>query len=142
MLQQFLPSRYWATVVALILALVAALVAGGCEEEGKEIDPAGGDAISRSPYTPIVIPAGEPIVVGVSAALTGPIGPRGRAIRDAVVVGVEQWKAENGHQISGHEIEVYAEDDGCYERGCAAYGADRLLRQKGLVGVIGPECRS
>ncbi|MFC1944060.1 branched-chain amino acid ABC transporter substrate-binding protein [Chloroflexota bacterium] len=125
-----------------MIIVLLAMMAGGCGEEGEKKDQNGGETISRSPNTPIVIPAGEPIVVGVSAALTGPIGPRGLAIRDAVVVGVERWKAQNGHQIDNHLIEVYAEDDGCYERGCTGQAANRLFRQKGLVGVIGPECSS
>jgi branched-chain amino acid transport system substrate-binding protein len=63
-------------------------------------------------------------------------------IRDAAVVGVTQWKAANGNQIGGHDIKVHAEDDGCYTTGSAEDAANQLLRQKGLVGVIGPECSS
>lgn len=52
--------------------------------------------VDRSPETSIVIPVGEPVVVGVSSALTGPAAPRGQEYRDAVVVAVEQWKIQNG----------------------------------------------
>lgn len=131
-------------VIGIILFLTLSniagiLLAGACSEK-EESEQNGGEVIPRDPQTPIVIPSDEPIVIGVSAALTGPIGPRGLEIRDAVIVGVELWKAENGDGIGGHEIIVWAEDDGCYEAGCAADAANQLLRQKGLVGVIGPEC--
>jgi len=127
--------------IILFLTLSMMLLTAACTEK-EEAEQNGGEVIPRDTQTPIVIPEDEPIVIGVSAALTGPIGPRGIEIRDAVIVGVERWKAENGEEIGGHEIKVWAEDDGCYETGCAANAADQLLRQRGLVGVIGPECSS
>jgi len=132
-------SGRWAKGFVLILALAVALMATACGGE-EEIKRNGGDAVSRDPQTPLIIPTGEPIVIGVSAALTGPTKSLGLETRDAVVVGVEQWKAANGNQIGGHDIVVYAEDDGCYEADIAACAAQRLIRQKGLVGVIGPMC--
>jgi len=70
----------------LVLFLSVALLAGACTGEEEDIAQNGSDVISRDPQTPIVIPAGEPIVVGVSAALTGPIKSRGVERRDATVV--------------------------------------------------------
>ncbi|GAG04604.1 unnamed protein product, partial [marine sediment metagenome] len=55
-------------------------------------------------------------------------------------LGVERWKAANGDQIAGHDIEVRTEDDGCFEEDITEQAAERLLRIKGLVGVIGPMC--
>jgi len=133
-------SGRWAKGFALVLVLALVLVAGAWTEQEEEIERSGGSLVSRDPQTPLVIPAGEPIVIGVSAALTGPTKSLGLETRDAVVVGVEQWKAANGNQIGGHDIVVYAEDDGCYEADIAACAAQRLIRQKGLVGVIGPMC--
>ncbi|MEE9325469.1 MAG: ABC transporter substrate-binding protein [Dehalococcoidia bacterium] len=118
----------------IVLVLVVAACGGEDEEDLDLWD------ISRSPDTPIIIPAGEPIVVGVSTALTGPIGVRGGEYRDAVVAGVERWKAENGSLIKGHEIEVQAEDDGCTETDVTRGAAEQLLGREGLVGVIGPQC--
>ncbi|NQT73741.1 MAG: branched-chain amino acid ABC transporter substrate-binding protein [Chloroflexi bacterium] len=127
--------------IVLCLTLLMMLLSGACDEkEGSE--QTGGEDIPRDTQTPIVIPQDEPVIIGVSAALTGPIGPRGIEIRDAVIVGVERWKAENGEEISGHEIKVWAEDDGCYEAGCATNAANQLRRQRGLVGIIGPQCSS
>ncbi|MFC2027483.1 hypothetical protein ACFLU3_02230, partial [Chloroflexota bacterium] len=89
--------------IVLCLTLLMMLLSGACDEkEGSE--QTGGEDIPRDTQTPIVIPQDEPVIIGVSAALTGPIGPRGIEIRDAVIVGVERWKAENGEEISGHEI--------------------------------------
>ncbi len=127
--------------IVLLLTLFMMLLVGACDEE-EESKQNGGDVIPRDPQTPIVIPEDEPIIIGISAALTGSIGPRGIEIRDAVIVGVERWKAENSEEIGDHEIEVWAEDDGCYEEGCATIAADQLLRQRGLVGIIGPQCSS
>ncbi|MCH8890024.1 MAG: branched-chain amino acid ABC transporter substrate-binding protein, partial [Myxococcales bacterium] len=79
--------------------------------------------------------------------LSGPTETLGIDILDAVVVGVERWKAENGSTILGHAIEVHAEDDGCFEADITARAAGHLLSGEdghqllpGLVGVIGPAC--
>ena len=96
--------------------------------------------IERSPDTSVVIPVGEPLVIGVSSALTGPAAPRGQEYRDAVVVAVEQWKTQNGALIGGHEISIVSEDDGCTEEDVTRKAAERLLKRPGLVGVLGPQC--
>ena len=88
----------------------------------------------------MVIPLGEPLVIGVSSALTGPAAPRGQEYRDAVVMTVEQWKTQNGPLIGGHQIIVVSEDDGCTESDITRLAATRLLKQPGLVGVLGPQC--
>jgi branched-chain amino acid transport system substrate-binding protein len=96
--------------------------------------------VVRGPDVEIVIPAGEPIVVGVSTALTGAIGQRGSEYRDAVAVGVKRWREANGDLIGGHEIVIRAEDDGCTETDVTTVAALRHLQRAGLVGVIGPQC--
>lgn len=140
MLKHYLCSRHWAKGLIMVLFLFIALLAGACAGEEKDIAQNGIDAVSRDPQTPIIVPAGEPIVVGVSAALTGPIKSRGIERRDAVVVGIERWKSANGDQINGHDIMVYAEDDGCSEADVTTIAAERLLAKQGVVGVIGPQC--
>jgi branched-chain amino acid transport system substrate-binding protein len=121
-----------------ILALALIATACGGEEEATDDLP---DAVLRpDAQTPIVVPASQPIVVGISAPLTGPDEAEGTEDRDAVIVGVERWKKSNGSQIEGHEIEVRAEDDGCTEADITAQAAERLLRTPGLVGVVGPSC--
>ncbi len=130
----------WTGAVLLGIAVVAVVVvmvmAGGGDDDEEAVT---GD-IQRSPDTPIVIPAHEPIIVGVSTALTGPIGERGAEYRDAVITSVNRWKEANGGQIAGHDIEVWAEDDGCTAADHAAIAARRLVGRQGLVGVIGPQC--
>ena len=95
--------------------------------------------IARSPETSIIIPLGEPVVIGVSSALTGPAAPRGQEYRDAVVVAVEQWKSQNGATIGGQEISIVSEDDSCTETDVTRLTAERLLKRPGLVGMLGPQ---
>ena len=113
--------RSWSRGLALIPVLCIALLAGAWSTDGLEIGSNVADVAPRQAGMPILIPEGEPIVVGVSAALTGPIGSRGLEIRDAVVVAIERWKAENSDQIKGHDITVYAED-GSVLADAAAFG--------------------
>lgn len=121
---------------AALLFIFAACSSGDDADPGATVEP-----IDRSPETAVVIPAGEPIIIGISSALTGgPTGVRGAEYRDAAVTSIERWKAANGTQIGGHEIEVRAEDDGCSASGVAATAAERLMAVAGLVGVIGPQC--
>ncbi len=124
-----------AAIVVVILVIVVVAIGGGDENGGDQILD-----ITRSPDKAIVIPPDEPIIVGVSTALTGPIGERGSEYLDAVYVGIEHWRETNGDLIGGHEIEVRAEDDGCSEADIAETAARRLLGRPGLVGVIGPQC--
>ncbi len=130
--------RMVAPVTVLALLTAAALLFGGCSSD-DDAD-VGLSDVERGPDIPIVIPAGEPIVVGVSSALTGPIEERGREYLNSVTTAVGRWKAVNGDLIGGHEITVEGEDDGCSEPGVAIIAARRLLQREGLVGVIGPQC--
>lgn len=125
-------------VAALMLAAGFALLVS-CSDDGDSVAQDLVD-FERGPDVPIVIPSGAPIVIGVSSALTGPIRERGEEYRDAVISGVEAWKAANGREIAGHPIELRAEDDGCTAAGAAAVAAGRFTRTQGLVGVIGPQC--
>lgn len=124
---------------AAALAVALALLVGACGA-GEEASPLALGIAERGPETPITVPAGEPIVIGVSSALTGPIGLRGTEYRDAVIVSVNRWKDEHGTTIEGHEIEIQAEDDGCTESDVTLGAAMRLLSRAGLVGVLGPQC--
>ncbi len=98
----------------VVLAMVFGMVVAACSSDDDPVESVLAD-IDRSPDTSIIIPAGQPLVIGVSSALTGPAAPRGQEYRDAVVVAVEQWKRQNGPMIAGHEISIVSEDDGCTE---------------------------
>jgi branched-chain amino acid transport system substrate-binding protein len=126
-----------------VIVVVVVVATSGGDDEAKGVI---GD-IQRSPDTAIEIPFGEPIVIGVSAPLSGPTETLGSEGRDAVIVGVELWKEANGDTLAGHEIEVHAEDDGCFDADITARAAGHLLYGNdghqllpGLVGVIGPMC--
>jgi len=122
-----------------MLALGAALLMGACSGN-KEKKPEAAATVTRGPQTPIVIPAGKPIVVGISAPLTGPDAAAGAEDSDAAIVSVDRWKRANGSEIKGHAIKVQVEDDGCTESDITIQAAERLVRQEGLVGAIGPDC--
>jgi branched-chain amino acid transport system substrate-binding protein len=118
--------------------LVAA--AAGCGSSSGKTRIAADQPPRSDAESNIVVPAGQPIVIGVSEALTGSEAPAGMEDRDAVVTSVTRWKAANGDSFKGHKIEVHAEDDGCTESEITKQAAERLLRTPGLVGVLGPGC--
>ncbi len=136
--------RTWAVLLGIVVIVVVVVLAtSGGDDEAESAD----TKIERGPDVPIVIAADERIVIGVSAPLSGPTETLGAEARDAVIVGVELWKEANGDTIGGHEIEVHAEDDGCFEADITARAAGHLLYGNdghrplpGLVGVIGPMC--
>ena len=126
-----------ALLLGSVLLAVASMLAACGDDDGEPAELAD---LGRGPAVPIVVPAGQPIVVGISSALTGPVRERGREYRDAAIAGIEGWKRTNGTTIDGHEIEVRAEDDGCTAPAAAAVAAERFAATEGLVGVIGPQC--
>jgi branched-chain amino acid transport system substrate-binding protein len=130
-------SRAW-RLVALV-ALMAALVAG-CGDDGEDEAAPPETVNGTDARGPIVVEPGQPIIVGVSSALTGPVGERGTEYRDAVILGVRRWREANGDTILDHPVEVYSEDDGCTEADQTAVAARRLIATPGLVGVLGPQC--
>ena len=130
-------STYGFAAVAVVIVVALALASGGSDAEDPDT---GLRDIPRGPNIDIVIPADEPLVVGVSSALTGPIAIPGTQYRDAVVVAVDRWKAANGDTLGGHAITVVAEDDGCTESDVTRLAAERHLQRPGLVGVVGPQC--
>jgi branched-chain amino acid transport system substrate-binding protein len=81
----------------------------------------------------VTIDAGAPLVIGVSTMLEGELSSVGEALRDAATL------AGDGVSVAGHEITFVAVDDGCTEQGGAA-AAEDLVREDGLVAVVGPSC--
>ncbi len=79
----------------LVVLVIVVLALGGDGDDG-------GDGISdivRGPEIDIKIPAGEPIIVGLSTALTGPTESLGSEDREAAAVALKRWKEANGDQI-------------------------------------------
>ena len=132
--QRFMGRCAAAAASALLLGVLIGACGGDDDAGDASVD------FARGPDVAIEIGVDEPLVIGVSLALTGPIGRHGSEYRDAVILGVDLWKEANGDRIAGHEIEVRAEDDGCSEPGVAAVAAQRFVQTRGLVGIIGPMC--
>ena len=128
--------------VSVLALLGTALLAAGCGDDPADDAADPPRAAAPRAARAIAIGPDEPVVIGVSTALTGPVGERGTEYRDAVLVAVLRWQEANGDSILGHPIEVYSEDDGCTEADQTAVAARRLLGVAGLVGVIGPQCSS
>jgi branched-chain amino acid transport system substrate-binding protein len=126
-------------VVALLLAC-AALLPAACGGRTTTTTPLATASLRSAANASIEVPAGKPIVLGLSVPLTGVDAPRGVENRDAVLAALNRWKAAHGATLKGHPIALRVEDDGCTDAAVAAEAAGRLLRQAGLVGVVGPEC--
>ena len=131
--------------VGLVFVLFLMAACGDGDDDSPPVDVG---PIERGADVSIVIPAGEPIIIGISTALTGgPTGVRGAEYRDAAITAIERWKGANSELIGGHEIQVHAEDDGCSNAEITRRAAGHRLRGEdghrqlpGLVGVIGPQC--
>jgi ABC-type branched-subunit amino acid transport system substrate-binding protein len=93
------------------------------------------EVVDRSPQTPIIIPPGEPIVLGYSGPLTGALSDE---TPDFAIAGVLGWKELNGDEIHGHPIDLVAEDDGGVEADIAVTAARLLIDRPRLVGIVGP----
>src|SRR3990172_1836972 len=128
----------WLSAGLPLLALSIALAA--CGGKTAQMPALADSSLRPDRQADIIVPAGKPIVIGVSAPLSGPDSSSGGEDREAVITGVNRWKERNGGTIDGHEIVVRAEDDGCTEADITVQAAERLLRTEGLVGVIGPNC--
>jgi branched-chain amino acid transport system substrate-binding protein len=98
------------------------------------------ETVERAPDRSMVIAAGAPIALGVSAPITGPDAAAGTEDQDAVILAVERWKQAHGGQIHGHDIGVVVEDDGCTEADITAAAARRLASRADVVAVVGPNC--
>ena len=135
------PALVWPRAASALIALLALAAVAACGGDGEEETSGLSDSSLRPDAgAPIVVPAGKPIVIGISAPLTGLDAGVGIEDRDAMLAAIGRWKAAHGDLIKGHAVDVRAEDDGCTEPDIAAQAAQRLLRAEGLVGVLGPNC--
>ena len=82
----------------------------------------------------VVVRPGEPIVIGLSVALTGDTSGDARSIERGVRLAVEQAEAPKGHPLA---VEVL--DDGCSAEASVA-AARAFAARSDVAGVIGPMC--
>ena len=110
------------------------------EPAGTATEDAGDGGAPVEGGVEIRIPAGEPILIGISTPLTGPDAGLGIDTRDGFLTGIEQWKRNNEEQIGGHDIDTIVEDDGCSDAATATAAAERIVNTEGVVAVLGPLC--
>ena len=122
-------------VTTVLVVLVVLMQVLDFETEAEVFQPP--EAVSRSPEAPLVIPAGEPIVLGFSGPLTGPLAT-GNFDASAAIAGVLRWKELNGDLIHGHRVDLVGEDDGGTEEDVALVAANLLLARSRLVAIVGP----
>nr|WP_320049459.1 ABC transporter substrate-binding protein [uncultured Desulfuromonas sp.] len=81
-----------------------------------------------------VASAEEPVVLGMSTALTGPTAELGRRMRDGVLLGLERANTEGG--VFGRRLELRAYDDG-YEPHRVAPNMLKLVDDDQALAIIG-----
>lgn len=113
----FAVSRAWRPSCLAVVLVFAASCQSGLPEKGS---------ITAGP--------GEPLVVGVAAALSGPLAGEGQGIVNAVTLALEQQGL-----VLGRQVVLDVQDDGCDASRTEAAVAN-LLRYDTLVGLIGPGC--
>ena len=100
------------------------------EESAEETE--GGEAAAV-----VVVAPGEPILIGGSFALTGPIPDPGLDIKQAAELSVADVNEAGG--IEGFELELVAEDGACDgTQGTAV--ANKFAADEGIVAVTGGTC--
>jgi branched-chain amino acid transport system substrate-binding protein len=80
------------------------------------------------------VPPGEPITIGVLAALSGEHAPAGTEM----LASVQQASEETG-PILGHEVDLIWQGTDCSETS-ARLAAAQLVQTLNLLAVIGPSC--
>lgn len=123
--------RRLARIIACACVTALAIAAASCD---------GGDSSPVPTPAPglgaITIPAGQPIEIGVSAALSGNQVALGTDLADAAELAVRDFARE----IKGRQIRIVRKDDRCTDAEAAASVARELVAGGRLAGVIGPMC--
>ncbi len=123
-------SIFW---LPLVVASAIGIIACGGSAAAKR---ATSTAIANPPAD-IRIASGEPIVIGVSVALSGDQAGLGADIADAADLAVH----DAGGSIRGRTIKTVRVDDGCTDAEKALAAARQLIQDPhDLAGVIGPMC--
>lgn len=115
--------------------LPVALALAACSGSGSGA-PTATVTPASTPAPDIIIPAGAPITIGVSASLTGDQQSIGQDIADAATLAV----ADRGATVQGHAVTVVRRDDGCTDAEKAVAVARSFIGDPTVAGVIGPMC--
>lgn len=128
------------TGVALMAMLAFAACGDDDDDTGEGTPTPGADETPAGDETPaagenvVTIAAGETIVVGVMAVLTGDNLQLGEQVRDSVLLAAPQLGP-----VQGFDVEIVSADDLCTAAG-AEPAAQLLLAEDNLVAVIGSIC--
>ncbi len=120
--------RYIALLAAVCGALLVAC--GGSSPKGPT------PTAVATPAPTIIIERGQPLTIGLSAALTGDQGNPGNDIADAAELAL----IDRGGTLKGHPLKLERMDDGCADAEKAVAVARSLIEKPALVGVVGPMC--
>lgn len=115
---------------ACVVALASA-AAARCDDGGSAPEPTAAPGPGA-----IVVPAGAPIDIGVSAALSGGQTTLGTDLADAA----ELAARDVGGDILGRPVRIVRKDDRCTDAEAAANVAREFIATPALAGVIGPMC--
>ncbi len=113
------------------LLISAGLAACGGGSSAKRATP----TAPAEPSAAIEIARGQPLKIGVSAALSGEQQSLGRDLADVVALA-----AKDHGPIMGHAATVLPMDDGCGDAEKAVAVARALTGDAAVVGVVGPMC--
>ena len=92
--------------------------------------------VATPPPATITVGAGQPIIIGLSAALSGDQASLGNDLADAADLAI----SDHGGAIKGHSLKVERVDDRCTDAEKATQVARTLLSEAALGGVVGPMC--
>ena len=83
--------------------------------------------------------AGEPIKIGVIAALSGPLVGYGKSVFDGVKMAIDQANAQGGVVVKGvrHPVQL-VERDNRSDVNASVAAATSLVRDNGIKFIIGP----
>jgi branched-chain amino acid transport system substrate-binding protein len=123
-----------ARIPAGLLAFALAVVLTACG--GSSAGSPSTEPTASPPPEPLVVRPGEPIMIGVSAALSGDQVNLGTDIADAVDLSASDFT----RQVKGRALRTVRVDDGCTDVQMAVDAAHKLVDEEHVAGVIGPMC--
>lgn len=134
-------SRHFVLLVVLLLGLLAGCTAPAPATTGQQAPAAAPAAAQPAAAQPaanqVVIAPGQPIRIGGSFALTGPIPDPGKDIRQAAEIAIDELNAAGG--VEGFLFELVAEDGACSGDQGTVVG-NKFAADPTIVAVTGGTC--